>query len=136
MRRGPFTRLLAALLGAWFTITMVEPVALHACPMHDGHGVHAAAGAAGMVGQADDASHAHHHGPSDATEEAPANEAPGCLCVGDCSGAVPVPATPDARLVMVAVVPASVPLPALPAHAPVTRGGLVIPCANGPPVRA
>jgi hypothetical protein len=36
IRRSPWRRALAALLGAWFTLARVEPVPLHPCAMHDG----------------------------------------------------------------------------------------------------
>ncbi len=134
MRRHPATRFLAALLGVWFTITMVEPVALHACPMHDGHGVHGP-----LAEPAPEAAHHAHHDQGDAGVNAPqpSPKTPaGCLCVGDCAGATPAVTGVVPAVVAVEVTAPAATLPPLPAHAPVTRGGLVLPFGNGPPEHA
>ena len=131
MRRHPVSRLLSALLGLWFTLLMVEPVALHACPMHDGG--HATPGvstsAALTMGEAE-----HHHHPAPISEPPPpTEESAGCLCLGMCAGATGT-VLPVAVAFRVAELAADrTVVPALPAHAPVSRGGLVLPFANGPP---
>jgi hypothetical protein len=96
-------RPLVAVLTCWLVLLRAEPVALHACPMHDaghGAGMHAAAAAA-PIAAGDDVHGAHaagahaatahgHH--ADAPPPAPDEAADGCLCLG-CCGGIPAVAT-------------------------------------------
>jgi len=143
MSRRPLSRCFAALLGLWFTVLMVEPVALHACPMHDGgHGAHGGSATAeaplAEAGHHHDAlSHREHGAPEShqvvADTPVPDEQSAGCLCLGTCSGATPtvLASTTELRVAELAAEPRRV--PPLPAYAPVSRGGLVLPFANGPP---
>jgi hypothetical protein len=118
----------------WMVVSLVEPPGLHVCPTHD----------AGLTitSVVDTADPAHTHHDAGAPTESPARGEHGshdggaCLCLGECDGASRAATAPPPQVVdVIAIVPVA-PLPGLPAFAPVTRGGLVLPFANGPPVRA
>jgi hypothetical protein len=151
-----FRRIIAAVAGLWLTIALVEPVGLHACPMHDalhgGHSVAAAStGGSAVVGaspeaEAPDPHHHHHnhgapngHSTGDARAAIPdhsdgdAPHAAECLCLGSCCAASVV-AVPDAvatETVVLVAEPRATPVG--PTAAPRSLGGVVLPFANGPP---
>jgi hypothetical protein len=143
MSRRPLSRCFAALLGLWFTVLMVEPVALHACPMHSGgHGAHeVSASAEAPLAHAEHHHDAIAHGEHGAPESLPPvadvpvpdDPTAGCLCLGTCAGATPtvLASTTELRVAELSAAPRRV--PPMPAYAPVSRGGLVLPFANGPP---
>jgi hypothetical protein len=132
MRGRVWFRVSALLSALWIAAALVEPPGLHACPMHDGGltAVQDAGGPAAHDAAAHDAA-AHDHAP--AGEGHDGHDSNQCLCIGECAGAsTGLAAVPEAgatsRVVRIAVA-----LPTRPAHAPFTRGGLVLPFANGPP---
>jgi len=156
---GTVRRIIAAVAGLWLTIALVEPVGLHACPMHDAlHGGHTVV--ASMVGGADglaatpdagapDLHHHHHdhgapsgHPTGDATAPVPDHstdgdtpQAAGCLCLGSCCAAsvVAVPDAPATETIVVVATARATPVG--PSSAPRSSGGLVLPFANGPPTQ-
>jgi hypothetical protein len=119
MRHSFLARVFAALLAAWFTINVVDPARLHACPVHDG-----------AAAQAHDTGHgAHaHHG---SQEHSRAPESHQCHCFGSCCAATPVAAS---RAPELATAEVTVVAPGLPdyAYVVVARSHL-LPFANGPP---
>jgi hypothetical protein len=118
MHRRPWHRAIAVICAAWTAVALIEPPGVHYCPMHTEHGAVAPDHAA--------------HGVEQPPAGDPAPHGP-CLCLGDCAGVTPAVVTSGSVVidVDVAVVDANPPAP--PAHAPVTRGGLTLPFANGPP---
>jgi hypothetical protein len=78
MRRSLWFRVCSFVCGLWLILGLTEPMALHACPMHNAHGGghdHVAATASGHH-----AEHAHtSHSPDRATT---------CTCPGECCAAV------------------------------------------------
>ena len=121
-------RSFAAILSVWFLLVLVEPQAVHSCPVHDGsaHGSHAAQPAQ------DHASHASHSGGQDSS--APV-EATHCSCPGDCAASSLGYAIVSAASA-VEIDAASWNEPALrPAVARVaSRAPVLLPVATGPPV--
>jgi hypothetical protein len=140
--RRPF----AALLAVWFALVMVEPAALHSCPVHAGHAAAGHGPAAGepapSVGMAGGAHSAHMSGAS-VTESGRADDAgaPGsphhadCTCPGACtasSGAIALPAAVLVRPLTITIVGVSpIPTTVAPASA---RAPFILPFANGPPL--
>ena len=143
--RRPF----AALLAVWFALVMVEPAALHSCPVHAGHAAAGHGPAAGepasSVGMAGGVHSAHMSGAS-VTESGRADDAavpghPGsphhadCTCPGACtasSGAIALPAAVLVRPLTITIVGVS---PILTAAAPASaRAPFILPFANGPPL--
>jgi hypothetical protein len=126
MHRSWWTRAVAAMLAAWFAIAVIEPAALHVCPVHDGAlGAHAVHHAAGHV------DHASGHG-------APApSSSRQCTCLGDCVGAAgaALPAVMP-RLHVPAVVAAASGIHRTDAGFGPSAPGLLLPFANGPPSAA
>jgi hypothetical protein len=92
MRLTATRRAIAALLAVWFTLVSVDPMWLHACPMHGGGSLrvenHGALDAAGPQ-------HAAHHGTTERSAPETPHEGHTCLCLGDCQsgGSAPLPAT-------------------------------------------
>ena len=121
-------RPLAALIAVWFVLVMVEPAALHSCPVHGGHA--AAEGAGGSSGGHGAGSLHANHGSS---APAPGHHA-ACTCPGDCTAAGVGVAVPSAMPGVVAApvlqAPARVRITVVRATAP---ADFVLPFANGPP---
>jgi hypothetical protein len=122
MRRQLSFRVSALFAALWIAVALVEPPGMHACPMHNPD-VSQVAGDGGAHG---------HHAPAEPDDNG-GHGAHHCLCLGDCAGATTGLAAVPETVVAATPVPAAVPLQAPPAHAPFTRGGLVLPFANGPP---
>jgi hypothetical protein len=128
LRRSPGTRLFAAAFAPWLALVMAEPVALHECAMHSGHGV-----------QATTTAMAHQHGTGAHADTVPAHTpsrdaaANYCTCLGGCCAAAAV-ALPGA--VELSFAPASVRAErcAEPCEQAVPAAGEhLLPFANGPP---
>jgi hypothetical protein len=123
MQRSWWTRAFATMLAAWFAIAVVEPAALHTCPMHGGPaGAHAAHGAAEHAQSAAD------HG---APERSSSRQ---CTCLGDCVG-VSGGALPAAlpRMHVPAAVATAGEIHAFGPELLPSPPGLLLPFANGPP---
>ena len=119
MASQPFIRIVGAVTALWVTIALVEPPGILICPVHD----------APPTVVSPDAHGSHHGAPADSDEET----RDCCACLGECtSTAVPL-ALPTAPVVAAIVDAPASEVAALPALAPVTSGGVVIPFANGPP---
>ncbi len=149
--RGVGRRLFALVSSLWLTIAMVEPVGLHACPMHDTlhgahHGVVAPATTAHASGGHDAAHHDQHAAPTagapaDAEPDAarggpPVSDAPGasvCSCLGSCCAAtgVAMPDGPPPTIVASETDGGMTAWPGSPVA--VATGGLRLPFATGPP---
>ena len=82
MRHSRLARVLAAVWGVWLIVSLMEPAALHACPMHDTmHG-----GVSHAARSHDAASHAHGaEGPADTSSRSHHSV---CTCIGACCAAV------------------------------------------------
>ncbi|HET6679734.1 MAG TPA: hypothetical protein VFG84_00915 [Gemmatimonadaceae bacterium] len=78
MRRTAWSRALGIVLALWFTVVMVEPAALHNCPVHGGAVAGHAATAAGGHAGAHAASMPDHGGQ---------HQHAVCTCVGTCCAA-------------------------------------------------
>ena len=137
MHRHWLHRAFAAVLVAWFTALVVEPVALHPCPMHDGV-LLMASGAAGhdmggmAMPHAPAMSHAagHEHGPA----QHPAGHQ--CTCLGTCTAtsATGLPSAPLTLASALVVPPHDTGLPDY-LYVPVATQH-VLPFAHGPPPQA
>jgi len=122
MHRSFATRLLAALVAVWFTINMVEPAWLHACPVHDGLAVTPTANQSGHSG----------HQPASHDESGGRTKSHLCQCLGACTTAAIV-STPPSSLVGTIEVSASA--PGLPEYEhPILERAHELPFANGPPL--
>jgi hypothetical protein len=125
MHRSVASRLFAALVAVWFTINMVEPAWLHACPVHDGLVIataadHHAAESGSMA----------HHGASHGDSQSP-DKAHLCQCLGACTAAAMVAAPVSSQIVTGVV---RVAAPRLPEYFhPVFERAYELPFANGPP---
>jgi hypothetical protein len=126
MHRSFATRFLAALMAVWFTINMVEPAWLHACPVHDGLVVTATASH-----HTGGESHGSHHAASHEDANAP-GESHQCSCLGACTAAAIV-AAPVSSLI--GTVEHRAAAPGLPEYYhPVLDRAHELPFANGPPL--
>ena len=67
-------RPLAAFVGMWFLLVMIEPESVHSCP------VHSAKIGAGQSG------HAQHHGATQSHHHSSDKSGATCSCPGDCTG--------------------------------------------------
>ncbi len=130
-------RPVSALIAVWFALVLVEPAALHSCPVHGDHGAPAAtlAGATHSSDGPADLEHADHHATS-AGDHAPDESHSGCTCPDDCATAAAGMVVPDAHIIATAVViPTTTaivdPAVSRPAH---VRIAFELPFANGPPV--
>lgn len=121
MRLDLLKRPFAAFLSLWILLVLVEPEALHSCPVHDATiGSHAGHG-----------SHAMHHQHAPASSKS--HHKAICSCSGDCSApaAAALPANPPRvalasfRIVKRALIHVA-PAPRAPAHP-------LLPFAIGPP---
>jgi hypothetical protein len=120
-------RSFSALVAVWFVLVMVEPVAIHSCPVHGGHGsAHPAASA--------HASAPTHAGHDTGDAPTPGEHHAGCTCPGDCTAAGIGVAVPSANVVA-AVRIASRVATGIQAHvsAAQPRAPFVLPFASGPP---
>ncbi|HEY2065632.1 MAG TPA: hypothetical protein VGG84_06705 [Gemmatimonadaceae bacterium] len=78
MRHSALARVLSAIWGAWLLVALMEPAALHTCPMHDMvHG--------GMSHAA--ATHAHDADDGPAHSSSRSHHSV-CTCIGSCCAAV------------------------------------------------
>jgi hypothetical protein len=112
-------------LAIWFTINMVEPAWLHACPVHDGLLISPATSHHGG-----DSAPMAHHGTSHNDSRAP-DAAHQCQCMGACTAAAMV-AAPVSSSIATKVV--RVAAPGLPEYFhPVFERAYELPFANGPP---
>ena len=91
MRRSLVTRVFAALVAVWFTLNVVNPARLHACPVHDGTAL--------PLHETSHAGHAHH-----GAEHSRAPENHQCHCLGSCCAATPVAPARAPELVTAEVV--------------------------------
>ena len=149
MRRSPLTRAAATLLSLLFLLAWGEPVALHPCPMHDGHPAAAVGHAGGPDASAPvaaaPAARDGHGGPSNhAAHLDAATPAPGapsqddaahvCVCLGHCCSAAGVVLAPAQAIRWQVVVTRRAEPPA-PEAATLARVATphAIPFANGPP---
>ena len=127
MVRSSFKRVFAAWLAVWFTINVVAPGRLYACPVHDAQ---AASPAASHGAHAGHGSPAAQHGSGKHHDDATHL----CHCIGSCCTAAPLasPATPS-----VASTERRIDDVALPSYegAPIPRRAHELPFANGPPIR-
>jgi hypothetical protein len=92
MRLTTTRRAIAALLAVWFTLVSVDPMWLHACPMHGGVSLRVEHdGALHAAAQSEQSGHGHH---TERSAPQPSHEGHGCLCLGDCQsgGSAPLPA--------------------------------------------
>jgi hypothetical protein len=121
MRHRPLERALATLLLVWFALVTVEPVALHACPVHgwasaaatDDHGGHAPVAPA----HSDDGDGQHQ-----------------CACIGDCAAAPAAAGLPATRVVLFDAATRRVQVVVPSAESPsATAPEFLRPYANGPP---
>jgi hypothetical protein len=91
MSRSPVRRAGAALLALFFLLAVGEPLALHACPMHDGVAVASSTSAGGA--HADMPADAHAAHAADTAAAVPAGHPSGddeghqCSCLGHCAAA-------------------------------------------------
>lgn len=151
--RGPLARWSTALVALLYLLAWGEPLALHACPMHDGvAGAAVAAVRKAAAAPAADAVAAHaadDHAALDRASSgshaaAPAHADHGaddgshlCQCLGHgcCPAGV---ATPTAQAVRWQVVVRRLAEPPAPvaAERPAARGVRLLPFANGPPAQA
>jgi hypothetical protein len=118
-------RSVGTLIAIWFVLVMVEPAALHACPVHGDHEM------ATVVADAD-ATHAAHETPAP-----PEHDHAACTCPGDCTASSVgsgIPSAPavvaDARSSRARVIVRGALLREL------ARAPFVLPFANGPPESA
>lgn len=132
MRRPWWHSAGSALLGLWFALVMVEPAALHSCPMHSQGHAHVAAGdPAAAHGEAS-------HGTLDgaAVDRHPVPSHPGakvCTCLGDCSGSLAA-RLPDAHVAVAALTRLTQVVPGRPQHEYVAAWvDFVLPFATAPP---
>jgi isopentenyl phosphate kinase len=139
MRRSLVARTFALCFAAWFAISLMEPAALHACPMHGagafGH-AHVASTHAGAHGEAEHAASMHS---AAAPADAPAQSHTGnfCTCLGSCTASNAAAVLPVMRASIGSVetyAVARVPH-AVRAHI-VTAPPFFLPYANGPPAHA
>lgn len=72
-------RPLAAFLGLWFLLVMIEPESVHSCPVHS-----AAMGA----GHSAHSGHSGHHGATQAGHQSHDKSKAFCSCPGDCTSSV------------------------------------------------
>ena len=125
MHRSVASRLFAALVAVWFTINMVEPAWLHACPVHDGLVITSTA----AHHSAESGSMGHHDGSHQDGQSRNATHL--CQCLGACTAAAMV-AAPVSSPIATRVV--SVAAPGLPEYShPVFERAYELPFANGPP---
>jgi hypothetical protein len=125
MRRSLWQRAFASLFAIWFTISLVEPAALHSCPVHGGGTVSATGGHGG-------GDHAGHDMPT-APTDAPSDHAQ-CTCLGDCtvgSATTIVPAS--AFELLTAIIRPYRPVLATAGLRPVAHAPHTLPFSNGPP---
>ncbi|HKS06971.1 MAG TPA: hypothetical protein VJR92_11700 [Gemmatimonadaceae bacterium] len=120
MASKPFIRIVGAITALWVTIALVEPPGVMICPVHD----------APLSVVSPDA-HGGHHAMPDDSGNGPTSEC--CACLGDCASTSAPIALPTAAIVASIVDVPTSDVPALPEFAPITRGDVVIPFANGPP---
>ena len=146
MRRSPPTRAAATLLSLLFLLAWGEPVALHPCPMHDGHPAAAVGHDGGRAttpgasaGHDAHADHAAQGARMDAA--APAPDGPShdggthvCQCLGHCCSATGVVLAPMQAVRWQVVVTRLVEPPA-PEAATIALVATphALPFANGPP---
>jgi hypothetical protein len=116
-------RLAAAVFSIWFVLVMVEPAALHSCPVHGDHGSESVAPAV------ESGAHAGHDAPARSE-----HDHAGCTCPGTCAGAGSASAVP-AAVIVIAPPPAA--RTTIGTHAALLRAParppFVLPFANGPP---
>ena len=92
MRLTATRRAIAALLAVWFTLVSVDPMWLHACPMHGGAPTRLAYDGALRGAQPQQSGHDHH---TERSAPQPSHDdGHSCLCLGDCpsGGSAPLPA--------------------------------------------
>jgi hypothetical protein len=110
----------ATLMGLWFLLVVIEPEAVHSCPVH-------------TAASASQSAHGHHvHGTDNEGAQKKSSHAV-CSCPGDCAasefGALPS-RPPNVEPLIISSVKA--PLPAADSLA-VERADLLLPFAIGPP---
>jgi hypothetical protein len=135
MSRSPARRAAAALFALLFLLVVGEPLALHACPMHDGVAASAAADAS-HASNADHDAHASHGGMAPASQPDGGDDAHQCQCLGDCAAATGL-ALPTAQAVRWhVVVTRRADPPAAEYRVALVAAPHVLPFANGPPFLA
>jgi hypothetical protein len=130
MRRSLPTRVFAALLAIWFTMNMVGPASLHACPLHSGLSNAAAAnGHAVHAGHAAQHESRHSGAPSRDSEQS-------CTCLGECCCA-PVVAGPAPIVVALVAADPTIAVAITPLSddvAPASTPAHALPFATAPPL--
>jgi hypothetical protein len=124
MRRSSFGRAFAALFALWFAISLAEPAALHACPMHGAGSANAHAHSA----------MSHHAAATEHSLPDSQNAGKHCTCLGSCcasSANAAVPAT-AVSVEPVATYETERQTPTEIARA-ITASPFFLPYANGPP---
>ena len=119
MHRRLVTRTFAAFIASWFLLVMIEPEAIHTCPVH-------AAASTGHAGHG--SSHA------DGTQMPTAPAGAHCSCPGDCAASAlsnPIPSAPVWHVALIET-PQRTAMTPTPLR-PVQRVEFLIPFANGPP---
>jgi hypothetical protein len=131
MHSGLSRRVVAALTAVWMVVAVIEPAGIYVCPMHSAAAVQTQA----PVTDASSAEHKHGHEATADAERAPGSDHHGsdCRCIGKCVGVAGAVMAPAPLLTIAAAIYAPEAVPPTPAHAPVSRGGLVLPFSNGPP---
>jgi len=117
-------RSFAAFLSIWFLLVMVEPEAVHSCPVHSG------------VASGAQAGHAGHHMAAGEDHHSPGKSHSQCSCPGDCAGttAFILPSSP-ARIGDASVRVADAATFVLRSHRQ-SRVEFLLPFAIGPPASA
>jgi hypothetical protein len=89
MHRSVWSRVFAAFVAIWFTVNMVEPAWLHACPVHGGLAIAAAHDGA----NSGSTHHSSHHDQSDSKGAGHL-----CQCLGACTTAAMISSPPSAHI--------------------------------------
>ncbi|MCU0646554.1 MAG: hypothetical protein MUF00_01050 [Gemmatimonadaceae bacterium] len=134
-RHSAAWRLVALILGCWFVLLRTEPVALHACPMHEGLHAHAGPSAEAPSAVSGDHAHAHEH----SAPGAPAShDDDGCLCLGACcaAGLAVLPTAPAVTEIAVTLTPGNAVDAVDHSAAPRPRPARLLPFATAPPIAA
>jgi hypothetical protein len=119
MLTGHVKRVFAALFSFWFLLVVIEPEAVHSCPVHT------------LAAAASESAHTHHtHGANSGTEKSSHGS---CSCPGDCAASAfsAIPASTPALAASIHFQGSEIPRVSG-GHVP-ARVGLLLPFAIGPP---
>jgi hypothetical protein len=120
MMPGQVKRVFAALFSFWFLLVVIEPEAVHSCPVHT------------PAAASSQSAHSHHiHGAENGGTEKQSHAS--CSCPGDCAasayGAIPA----DSPSLAAAIVVAGNRIPRAQRSSFPARADLLLPFAIGPP---